>query len=324
MIKLHVILGSTRETRALDRVAPWVVRRARAHGAFEVEVVDLRDWKLPMFQEHIGTIGNVLDPVYSAPIVKAWNDKIKEADAYLMVTPEYLHSVPGELKNALDSVFFSYAFRNKPMAAVSYSASPVGGARAIEQLALIAIECEMTPIRNTVIIPNAEKAMNEQGSPRDHATEVAMDIALDDLTWFANALTPARAAGMSAPGPFRMRNAMMQHMNQMQDSQAAHDAPAAAVSDTDIEAVGTWIVTIQTPMGEQKPEITLRADGTGAMKTMMGDTEFGDVIFSGDHVSFRAEMGPVKFEFQGVVRGDLFTGSVSTPMGDQDVTGIRA
>ena len=70
MPKLQIIIGSTRPTRAADRVGPWVLDRARAHGGFDVEVLDLRDWPLPIFEEHFGTIGDFHDPTYSDPIVK--------------------------------------------------------------------------------------------------------------------------------------------------------------------------------------------------------------------------------------------------------------
>src|ERR1700683_3696515 len=116
MLKLQIIVGSTRPTRGADHVLPWVRSRAESHEAFEVEVLDLRDWPLPIFQEHMGTLGDFVDPPYSEPIVKRWNKKIAEADAYLMITPEYNHSVPAVLKNAIDSVFVSFAFRNKPAA----------------------------------------------------------------------------------------------------------------------------------------------------------------------------------------------------------------
>src|SRR3954465_5424392 len=105
MSKLKIIVGSTRPNRASDTVTPWVMARAEAHEAFDVELLDLRDWPLPMFQEHLGTIGDRNDPTYSDPIVRAGNYKIEEADAYLFITPEYNHSIPAVLKNATDSVF---------------------------------------------------------------------------------------------------------------------------------------------------------------------------------------------------------------------------
>jgi NAD(P)H-dependent FMN reductase len=66
-VKLQIVVGSTRPTRAADRVAPWVIDRASAHPAFEVEVLDLRDWPLPMFAEHFGTIGDFNGPHLLGP-----------------------------------------------------------------------------------------------------------------------------------------------------------------------------------------------------------------------------------------------------------------
>ena len=147
MSKLQIIIGSTRPTRAADKVAPWVIDRGVSHPAFDVEVLDLRDWPLPIFAEHLGTIGDFNDPTYSDPAVRRWNQKIKQADAYLVITPEYNHSVPGVLKNAIDNIFISFAFRNKPLVTVGYSGGIAGGVRAIEHLAQIAIEAELVPLR---------------------------------------------------------------------------------------------------------------------------------------------------------------------------------
>lgn len=130
---------------------PWVTSRATAHSAFDVEVADLREWPLPIFAEHAGTIGDLNDPTYSEPLVRAWNDKVKQADAFVVITPEYNHSVPGGLKNAIDTVWLSFGFRNKPVAAVGYSGAIGGGIRAIEHLAHVFVEAEAVPMRNTVV-----------------------------------------------------------------------------------------------------------------------------------------------------------------------------
>src|SRR5580692_5695544 len=130
MNRLQVIVGSIRPERQVDPVARWAVGRAAARQEFDVETLDLRDWPLPMFAEGIQTIGDFADPTYSAPIVKLWNQKVAEADAYVFITPEYNHSIPAVLKNAIDSVFVSFAFRNKPVAFIGYSGGAVGGARA--------------------------------------------------------------------------------------------------------------------------------------------------------------------------------------------------
>jgi NAD(P)H-dependent FMN reductase len=206
-MKLQIIVGSTRPTRAADIVVPWVVNRAALHEAFETEVIDLRDWQLPMFGEHMGSIGDPKDPSYSDQLVRQWNRKIAEADAYLVITPEYNHSVPGELKNAIDSVFVSFAFRNKPMAMIGYSGGIGGGIRAIEHLAQIAVEVEAAPLRSTVVLPFVEKAFTADGEPTDPATEVSLQILLDDLAWWSAALSNARAAGELLPGKIRARMA---------------------------------------------------------------------------------------------------------------------
>jgi NAD(P)H-dependent FMN reductase len=219
MSRLQIIVGSTRPTRAADRVTPWVIDRATAHGGFEVEVIDLRDWPLPIFGEHMGTIGDFQNPTYSDPIVKRWNQKINEAEAYLVVTPEYNHSIPGVLKNAIDSVFVSFAFRNKPLATVGYSGGIAGGVRAIEHLAQIAVEAELVPLRSSVIIPQVVEAFGIDGMPINPLTEISLKITLDDLAWWAAKLNLARAGGQLPPAAFRIQ------------------AAAAAVNEVEDEAI---------------------------------------------------------------------------------------
>jgi NAD(P)H-dependent FMN reductase len=194
-IRLAIIVGSTREARAADRFLPWLVERAGRHGAFSVEVLDLRDWNLPMFQETAATIA----AGYSTDSVRRWNEQVAAADAYLFVTPEYNHSVPGVLKNAVDNVVASHAFRNKPAGFVAYSGGLVGGARAVEHLAAIAIEAELAPLRNSVLIAQVGKAFDADGRPVDPATDRALTVLLDDLAWWAGALRQARRAGELPP-----------------------------------------------------------------------------------------------------------------------------
>jgi NAD(P)H-dependent FMN reductase len=207
MLKLHVIVGSTRPTRSAELVVPWVVSTAMAHGGFDVEVIDLQDWPLPIFAEHFGTIGDFSDPTYSEPIVKAWNKKVKEADAYLFITAEYNHSIPGVLKNAIDNVWVSFALRNKPIAAVGYSAGISAGVRAIEHLAHILIAAEAVPLANTVLIPQVTAAFDDDGEPIDPVPRMSLDITLDDLAWWSAALQKARDAGELVPGVLRMQAA---------------------------------------------------------------------------------------------------------------------
>jgi NAD(P)H-dependent FMN reductase len=204
VLKLQIIVGSTRPTRTADSVVPWVIDQAKNHPRFDVEVLDLREWELPHFGEHMGTLGDINDPTYSDPIIKRWNQALRVGDAFLVVTPEYNHSIPGVLKNAIDSAWMSFALRHKPISAVSYSLSPVGGARAIEHLYSIAIEAEMVPVRNTTVIGNVAEAFDSDGHPVSPSTAAALRVSLDDLAWMAEALSAARTSGVLAPGTFRL------------------------------------------------------------------------------------------------------------------------
>jgi NAD(P)H-dependent FMN reductase len=208
MPKVLVIVGSTRPGRAADLVVPWVMSRARAQDGFDVELADLRDWPLPIFTEHAGTIGDLADPTYSEPLVRAWNQKVKQADAFIVVTPEYNHSIPAVLKNAIDSVWLSFGFRNKPVAAVGYSGSIGAGIRAIEHLAHVFLEAEAVPLRNTVVIPFVREAFGADGEPVNPEMGIRLQVMLEDLAWWSAALENARAAGELVPGSLRARAAL--------------------------------------------------------------------------------------------------------------------
>jgi NAD(P)H-dependent FMN reductase len=207
-IKVQMIIGSTRPDRAAEPVARWLADRLGSRDDLELEVLDLRDWPLPMFTETLATIGDPRDPTYSEPIVKRWNQKIIEADAYVMITPEYNHSISGVLKNAIDNVFISFAFRNKPVLPVGYSGGVVGGARAVEQLALIAIEAEMVPLRNAVLVGEVGQAFDEDGDPKNPVSDISLTVAIDDLLWWGRATRVARSQGQLMPGTWRRRAAV--------------------------------------------------------------------------------------------------------------------
>jgi NAD(P)H-dependent FMN reductase len=205
VLNVKIMLGSTREGRAADLVVPWLLRRVEANPSFAAEVLDLREWALPMFSETIHTIGDFHDPTYSQPLIRQWNDILRATDALIIVTPEYNHSVPAVLKNALDSVFFSFALRNKPVGVVGYSGGAVGGARAVEHLAHVLIEAEAVPLRNSVLIPAVHRAFGDTGDINDVGTSHALDIMLEDLEWWADILRDARATS-HPPGVFRMKS----------------------------------------------------------------------------------------------------------------------
>jgi len=205
MLKLQIIVGSTREGRQSDAVLRWLTPFAQANGGFEIETLDLRDWPLPFFQETIATLGDFKDPPYSVPLVKRWNNKIKEADAYLFITAEYNHGIPGVLKNAIDSVFFSFGFRHKPVAFVGYSIGVAAGVRAVEQLNQVMLETDAVPVRTQTLIPLVANAFDSAGKAINPALDAGLIVMLEDLAWLGKALKTARAEGEPPPPNMRVR-----------------------------------------------------------------------------------------------------------------------
>lgn len=207
MIKVQIIVGSTRQGRQADAVLRWLTPAAKGLEGVEVETLDLLHWTLPFFQETIATVGDFANPKYSDPIVKRWNNKIKEGDAYVIITPEYNHSTSAVLKNAIDTVFFSFAFRHKPVAFVGYSVGVAAGVRAVEHLNHIMLETEAVPVRTQSLIPFVLNAFNPDGTVVNPALDVGLKVMLDDLVWLGKALKTARMQGEPPPPQFRMRAA---------------------------------------------------------------------------------------------------------------------
>jgi len=187
-LKLKIILGSTRPARFGDKPAAWITELATRQGAFEVELLDLRDWKLPFYNED-HSLG--MNPAVSEPLAKKWADKIGEADAYILVSPEYNHGPSAVIKNALDYAYKEW--NHKPVGFVSYGSA--GGARAVEQLRLNAVELQMAPIRQAVHIMAPWMLVDEKGNLKPGALDSYSDAAaamLSQLEWWAEALTKAR------------------------------------------------------------------------------------------------------------------------------------
>jgi len=187
--KIAIIIGSTRDSRFGDKPAKWVNEFAAARDDIDVEIVDLKDWPLPFFNE---VASNAWAPTQNE-VGQRWQKKVAEFDGYIFVTAEYNRSIPAALKNALD---FSYPEWNKKAAAVVGYGS-VGGARAVEHLRTIAIELQMAPTRAGVHIQGADfYAAWQQGKDlREFAhLEPGVKGMLDELVWWTKALKTAREA----------------------------------------------------------------------------------------------------------------------------------
>ena len=139
MVKIQIITGSTRPNRLNIQVAQWVYKIARQHAGIEAELVDIADFNLPLLDEPLpARVGQ-----YTNEHTQRWAHKIAEADGYIFVTPEYNHSVPAALKNAVDYLY--HEWDNKAIGFVSYGAH--GGTRAVEAWRLIAAELGMADVR---------------------------------------------------------------------------------------------------------------------------------------------------------------------------------
>ncbi len=185
--KVGVIIGSTRPGRFADKPAQWIAERAKVTGKFDVEIVDLRDYGLPLFEEKLSPAWGPSE----GAAAQAWQKKIDSLDGYIVLAAEYNRGPTGALKNALDHAYNEW--NRKPVAFVGYGG--VGGARAVEQLRLIAIELQMAPIRAGVhiLLPDFMAIMQgeKQLGEIDHLNQGADDM-LAQFDWWLKTLTLAR------------------------------------------------------------------------------------------------------------------------------------
>lgn len=189
MAKIGILMSTTREARFADQPARWLQQLAQARGDFEYELVDLRDFPLPFFNEANATMGA---PVQDE-VGQRWQRKVAEYDGFLFVTAEYNHGVPGVLKNALD---FAYRqWNRKPVAFMGYGT--VGAARAIQELRLLASALQMMPICPAVHLQGSDfMAVCRGGKPLEEVPQLPASATrmLDDLAWWVHALKSARDA----------------------------------------------------------------------------------------------------------------------------------
>ncbi|MCD7060076.1 NADPH-dependent FMN reductase [Pelagibacterium xiamenense] len=188
--KIGIIISSTRDTRFADKPAQWILDLAQQRDDLDAELIDLRDYDLPFFNE---AASNLWMPSTDERAV-AWQNKIAEYDGFIFVVAEYNRSITGVLKNAIDQAYNEW--NRKPAAYVGYGA--VGAARAIEHLRLINVETQMAPVRAGVHIGGSDffkvHPLGANGPISDIEAAIlpgAKDM-LDNLVWWANALKVAR------------------------------------------------------------------------------------------------------------------------------------
>ena len=191
-LKIAVIISSTRPTRFGELPAQWILEKANARPEIQAEIVDIRDFDLPFFDE---MASNAWMPSANQNAVK-WQNKIGEFDGFIVVAAEYNRSITGALKNAFDQAYKEW--NKKAIGFVGYGS--VGGARAIEHARTIAIELQMASTRSAVHVAGADfmavhpgyggtKSLNDLEASIGNS---AKDM-LDQLIWWGNATKAARA-----------------------------------------------------------------------------------------------------------------------------------
>lgn len=188
MAKIKILTGSTRPGRFNIHVAEWVYKQVSdlAEGS-QVELVDIADLNLPLLDE-----GNPpMMQSYEKTHTKKWSAIVDDADGFIVVTPEYNHSIPAALKNAFDYLYKEWNF--KPIAFVSYG-SGAGGSRAVEHLRAVAGEQKMYDLREQVMLPNYWNNMSEtHGYQFTEEQAQLLEALTHQLVFWANHMKQARA-----------------------------------------------------------------------------------------------------------------------------------
>jgi len=193
-LRIGVILASTRVGRFADRPAEWVLGLAAKCEGATFELLDLRDYPMPFFDQP----KSPLREPSKNEVAQRWAQKLGTLDGFVFVTGEYNHSIPAVLKNALDHVYAE--LNRKPATFVGYGNA--GGARAIEQLRLMLVELQVAPLRGAVHISREQfmAVVLDGKSLADFAPLAqAGEAMLSELIWWAEALRAGRTRPFDIP-----------------------------------------------------------------------------------------------------------------------------
>jgi NAD(P)H-dependent FMN reductase len=186
-LKIAIVIGTTRAARFGHKPAQWIQVIAAERDDITTEIVDLRDFPMPFFDE---VASNAWVPSQN-PVAQRWQQKVAEFDGYIFVTAEYNHSMPAVLKNAFD--YAAPEWNKKAAGLVGYGS--VGGARAVEHLRLVAAELQLATVRTGVYIQGADfMAVWKEGKELKDISYLQTGVKdmLDQLVWWTRALKNAR------------------------------------------------------------------------------------------------------------------------------------
>ncbi|MEX0935250.1 MAG: NAD(P)H-dependent oxidoreductase, partial [Candidatus Paceibacterota bacterium] len=179
---IPVILGTARDGRKSEHVVPFVLDALENTDGVETELIDIRDFPIdktkPSWEDHEET--------------KEWKEKADKADAFFIITPEYNHGYPGELKLFLDSAYKEYFY--KPVALAGVSSGRISGGRVLEHLKPILIEMGMVVLKDHLYFGNIGDIIDENGELIDSEGKLTkqLDVIIERLVVFAHGLAPVR------------------------------------------------------------------------------------------------------------------------------------
>jgi NAD(P)H-dependent FMN reductase len=189
MLHLQIVVASTRPGRKGAAVAAWFDEQARRHAKFDVELVDLAEVNLPLFDEP----EHPRLRRYHNEHTKRWSARVEKADAFVFVTPEYNFSSPPSLLNAIDFLVHEWAY--KPVGFVSYGGVS-GGTRSVQMTKLLASGLKMVPLPEAVTIPFFTNYIDKSTgafAPEEKQKQAAI-VMLDELLRWTEALAVLRRA----------------------------------------------------------------------------------------------------------------------------------
>jgi NAD(P)H-dependent FMN reductase len=184
-LRIVVFYGSARTTRQGIKAADFIVNTCRKRG-HEVSLIEPTEYPLPLLDK----MYKQYEPDEAPEVLQRMAALISPADAYIVVTGEYNHTIPPGLANLMDHFLEEY-FR-KPSAIVSYSAGSFGGVRAAMTLRAMLAEMGTSSIPSTLPVPVVQNAFADDGTPRDDKLARRADRFLEELEWYARALREAR------------------------------------------------------------------------------------------------------------------------------------
>ncbi|MGZ3299982.1 MAG: NADPH-dependent FMN reductase [Isosphaeraceae bacterium] len=188
-LDLLVIYGSVRPHRQGIKAAKFLVEACRGRG-HQTTLIDPLEERLPLLEK----MYKEYEKGQAPEVLERLATRIRAADAFIIVSGEYNHSIPPALSNLLDHFLEEYFWR--PSAIVCYSAGAFGGVRAAMQLRAMLCELGTPSIPSLLPVPRVQEAFDEEGHPRDESYNQRAARFLSELEWYARALKTARLAGV--------------------------------------------------------------------------------------------------------------------------------